>query len=50
MRIHIVGINYWPEATGIGLFTTGRAEYLAAAGHDVTMCTARPVLPGMAYC
>ena len=45
MRIHIIGINYSPEATGIAPFNTGRAEYLAAQGHDVTMCTALPYYP-----
>src|SRR2546422_1891211 len=45
VRIHISGINYWPEATGIAPFNTGRAEYLAAQGHDVTMCTALPYYP-----
>jgi colanic acid biosynthesis glycosyl transferase WcaI len=45
VRIHIIGINYWPEATGIAVFTTGRAEYLAACGHEVNMCTAVPYYP-----
>lgn len=45
MRVHIIGINYWPEKTGIALLTTGRAEYLAARGHQVTMCTAVPYYP-----
>jgi putative colanic acid biosynthesis glycosyltransferase WcaI len=45
VRIHIIGINYWPEATGIAVFSTGRAEHLAAAGHDVTMCAAVPYYP-----
>jgi colanic acid biosynthesis glycosyl transferase WcaI len=45
LRIHIVGINYWPETTGIAVFSTGRAEYLAARGHEVTMCTAVPYYP-----
>ncbi len=45
MRIHIIGINYWPEQTGIAVFSTGRAEYLAARGHEVTMCTAVPYYP-----
>ncbi len=45
MRIHVVGINYWPEATGIAVFSTGRAEYLASRGHQVTMCTAVPYYP-----
>ena len=45
MRIHIIGINYWPEVTGIAPFTTGRAEYLAAQGHEVTICTGVPYYP-----
>ena len=45
MRIHIIGINYWPEVTGIAVFSTGRAEHLASAGHEVTMCTAVPYYP-----
>src|SRR5258708_5676059 len=45
MRILILGINYWPEETGIGAFTTYRAEYLASLGHDVTVCTTFPYYP-----
>jgi len=45
MRVHIIGINYWPEVTGIAVFSTGRAEHLASAGHDVTMCAAVPYYP-----
>jgi colanic acid biosynthesis glycosyl transferase WcaI len=45
VRIHIIGINYWPEVTGIAVFSTGRAEQLAAAGHEVTMCAAVPYYP-----
>ena len=45
MRIHIIGINYWPEMTGIAVFSIGRAEHLAAVGHEVTMCTAVPYYP-----
>ncbi len=45
MRIVILSINYWPEETGIGAFTTCRAEYLARAGHDVTVCTTFPYYP-----
>jgi len=45
VRLHIIGINYWPERTGIALVTTGRAEYLAARGHQVTVCTALPYYP-----
>lgn len=45
MRILILSINYWPEVTGIGAFTTYRAEFLAAAGHDVEVCTTFPYYP-----
>ncbi|KAA6455596.1 colanic acid biosynthesis glycosyltransferase WcaI [Acidobacteria bacterium AB60] len=45
MRILILSINYWPEETGIGAFTTYRAEYLASRGHDVTVCTTFPYYP-----
>jgi colanic acid biosynthesis glycosyl transferase WcaI len=45
VHIHVVGINYWPEATGIAVFSTGRAERLAASGHTVTVCTAVPYYP-----
>jgi colanic acid biosynthesis glycosyl transferase WcaI len=45
MRVLFLGINYWPEQTGIAPFNTGRCEYLAALGHDVTMCTALPYYP-----
>lgn len=45
MKILIVSINYWPEQTGIGAFTTYRAEYLAAAGHEVAVCTTFPYYP-----
>lgn len=45
MRVLILSINYWPEVTGIGAFTTYRAEYLAATGHDVEVCTTFPYYP-----
>lgn len=45
MRILILSINYWPEVTGIGAFTTYRAEHLAAVGHDVEVCTTFPYYP-----
>jgi colanic acid biosynthesis glycosyl transferase WcaI len=45
MRVVILSINYWPEVTGIGAFTTYRAEYLAQAGHDVEVCTSFPYYP-----
>jgi len=45
MRVLILSINYWPEVTGIGAFTTYRAEYLAASGHEVEVCTTFPYYP-----
>jgi colanic acid biosynthesis glycosyl transferase WcaI len=45
VRVHILGINYWPETTGIAVLTVGRAEYLAAQGHAVTVCAAVPYYP-----
>jgi colanic acid biosynthesis glycosyl transferase WcaI len=45
MKVLILSINYWPEVTGIGAFTTYRAEYLAAAGHEVEICTTFPYYP-----
>jgi colanic acid biosynthesis glycosyl transferase WcaI len=45
MKVLILSINYWPEVTGIGAFTTYRAEYLATAGHDVEICTTFPYYP-----
>jgi colanic acid biosynthesis glycosyl transferase WcaI len=45
MKVLILSINYWPEVTGIGAFTTYRAEHLAAAGHEVVVCTSFPYYP-----
>ena len=43
--IAIVGINYFPELTGIPVYTTGMAEYLFQKGFDVTVYTAFPYYP-----
>jgi colanic acid biosynthesis glycosyl transferase WcaI len=45
VHVLVIGINYWPEQTGIGVFTTGRCEYLASRGHQVTVCTSFPYYP-----
>jgi colanic acid biosynthesis glycosyl transferase WcaI len=45
MRILHLGINYWPDETGIAPFATGRCEYLAACGHDVVACVGLPYYP-----
>ncbi len=46
MRVMIVGINYRPELTGIGPYTAGLAEHLAARGDEVTVITGLPSYPG----
>jgi colanic acid biosynthesis glycosyl transferase WcaI len=45
MRIAVLGINYWPDETGIAPFTTGKCEYLASCGHKVTAFTGMPYYP-----
>jgi colanic acid biosynthesis glycosyl transferase WcaI len=45
LRVLAIGINYWPEQTGISVFTTGRCEYLSERGHSVTICTGVPYYP-----
>ncbi|OIR19167.1 D-inositol 3-phosphate glycosyltransferase [mine drainage metagenome] len=45
MRILIVGINYAPELTGIGKYSSEMAEWLAATGHQVRVVTAPPYYP-----
>jgi colanic acid biosynthesis glycosyl transferase WcaI len=45
MRILVLGINYTPEKTAIGPFTTGLCEHLAGKGHEVTVVTGFPCYP-----
>lgn len=45
MRILVYGINYAPELTGIGRYTSDMAVALAAAGHDVRVICAPPYYP-----
>lgn len=45
MKVKIVGINYFPEVTGIAPYTTGMAEGLAAFGHEVSVVTGLPHYP-----
>jgi colanic acid biosynthesis glycosyl transferase WcaI len=45
MRILIVGINYAPELTGIGKYSSEMAEWLVQAGHEVRVVTAPPYYP-----
>lgn len=44
-NVLITGINYWPEQTGIGPYTTQLAEHLADVGHSVTVITGVPHYP-----
>lgn len=45
MRILLTGINYFPEMTGIGVYTHEFASYLADAGHNVEVVTTYPYYP-----
>jgi len=44
MNITIISNNYYPEDSGIGLYSTGMAEYLAK-NHNVKVITAMPYYP-----
>ncbi|GAA4642526.1 WcaI family glycosyltransferase [Pontixanthobacter gangjinensis] len=45
MQILILGLNYEPEPIGIGPYTAGLAQYLAARGHEVTVIAGNPYYP-----
>ena len=45
MKILIVTTNFWPEPTGISVYTTDLAESLKAAGNSVTVLTGLPHYP-----
>ncbi|MFH4969228.1 WcaI family glycosyltransferase [Gaetbulibacter sp. M240] len=44
-KITIIGINYYPEDSAIGLYTTQKAEYLVKHGFEVTVITGFPYYP-----
>lgn len=44
-RILVMGLNFSPEPTGIAPYTTGMAQFLADAGHDVRVVTGYPHYP-----
>jgi colanic acid biosynthesis glycosyl transferase WcaI len=44
-RILILGLNFFPELTGIGKYTGEFAAYLAGQGHDVRVVTTPPYYP-----
>ena len=43
--ILLVTTNYWPEPTGIAVYTTDLAEWLTTAGHQLTVLTSLPHYP-----
>lgn len=44
-NITIIGINYSPEDSAIGLYTTQKAEYLVSQGYNVSVITGFPYYP-----
>jgi colanic acid biosynthesis glycosyl transferase WcaI len=45
MRILLVTTNYWPEPTGIAVYTTDLSENLKARDHQVSVLTSLPHYP-----
>jgi colanic acid biosynthesis glycosyl transferase WcaI len=45
MRILFLGINYWPEQIGIGLYSGDMCTSWAAMGHEVQAIVAAPYYP-----
>lgn len=45
MRILMLGLNFWPEPTGIGKYSGEMVNFLQKAGHQVTVITAPPYYP-----
>ncbi|MBT8270817.1 MAG: WcaI family glycosyltransferase [Flavobacteriaceae bacterium] len=44
-KITIIGVNYAPEDSAIGLYSTQMAEYLAQKGYDIRVITGFPYYP-----
>jgi len=44
-NITLIGINYFPEDSSTGLYTTQMSEYLAKNGHNVDVITGFPYYP-----
>ncbi len=44
-RILLFSVNYYPEQTGIGKYTTEFAEYLQDKGHQISVITTPPYYP-----
>jgi glycosyltransferase involved in cell wall biosynthesis len=45
MQIFLVSTNYWPEPTGIAIYTTDLAESLQVKGYQVSVLTSLPHYP-----
>jgi colanic acid biosynthesis glycosyl transferase WcaI len=45
VRILIHGINFHPEAAGVGEYTGEMTKWLATAGHEIRVVTAPPYFP-----
>lgn len=45
MKISIIGINFYPEDTAIGLYSTQMAEYLSQHGHEISVVCGFPYYP-----
>jgi colanic acid biosynthesis glycosyl transferase WcaI len=44
-KVLLVTTNFWPEPTGISVYTTDLAENLSANGHQVSVLTSMPHYP-----
>jgi colanic acid biosynthesis glycosyl transferase WcaI len=44
-NVTIIGVNYFPEDSAIGLYTTQKAEYLVSKGYNVSVITGFPYYP-----
>ncbi len=44
-KIAIIGVNFYPEDTSTGLYTTKMAEYLSEKGFELTVITGFPYYP-----
>lgn len=47
-RLLVVGMNYWPEESGVAPYTTGLTEHLRNNGVQVDVLTSMPHYPGWA--
>lgn len=45
LRLLVVGLNFFPEPTGVGRYTGDMAFWLAARGHHIEVVTAPPYYP-----